>query len=58
MWYCSDFVDQQNRKDPILIKAGLRITQIVFHKKEVVLKKVACLNSTESGAGGFGSTGI
>ena len=39
-----------NSKDPILIKAGQRITQIVFHKKEVVFKKVACLSSTESGA--------
>ena len=47
-----------NSKDPILIKAGQRITQIVFHKKEVVFKKVACLSSTESGAWGFGSTGI
>ena len=48
-----------NSKDPIPIKAGQRTAQIVFHKKEEVLsKKVACLNSTERGTGGFGSTGI
>ena len=46
-------------KDPILIKPGQRIAQIVFHKKvEVVFKKVDCLSSTERGIGGFGSTGI
>ena len=39
-----------NSKDPILIKAGQRISQIVFHKKEeVVFKKVDCLSSTERG---------
>ena len=48
-----------NSKDPILIKVGQRIAQIVFHKKqEVVFKKVDCLSSTEKGAGGFGLTGI
>ena len=48
-----------NSKDPILIKAGQRIAQIVFHKKEeVMFKKVGCLSSSERGAGGFGSTGI
>ena len=48
-----------NSKDPILIKVGQRIAQIVFHKKqEVVFKKVDCLSSTERGAGGFGLTGI
>ena len=48
-----------NSKDPILIKAGQRIVQIVFHKEEeVVFKKVDCLSSTERGAGGFGLTGI
>ena len=46
-----------NSKDPILIKAGQIILQIVFHKKEeVVFKKVDCLSSTERRAGGFGST--
>ena len=46
-------------KDPILIKPGQRIAEIVFHKKvEVVFKKVDCLSSTERGAGGFSSTGI
>ena len=46
-------------KNPILIKAGQRIAQIVLHKKEEVLfQKIDCLNSTERGAGGFGSTGI
>ena len=49
-----------NSKDSILIKAGQRIVQIVFHRKEeVVFKKVACLSSTERrGAGGFGSATI
>ena len=48
-----------NSKDPIIIKPGQRIAQIVFHKKEnVVFKKVDCLGSTERGAGGFGSTRI
>ena len=47
-----------NSKDPILIKTGQRIAQIVFHKKEVVFKKVHCLSSTERGAGGFVSKGI
>ena len=48
-----------NSKDPVLIKAGQRIVQIVFHKKqEVVFEKVDCLSSTERGAGGFGLTGI
>ena len=47
-----------NSNDPILIKPGQRIAQIVFHKKEVVFKNVNCLSSTERGAGGFGSTGI
>ena len=48
-----------NSKDPILIKVGQRIAQIVFHKKqEVVFKKVDCLSSTERGVGGFGLTGI
>ena len=48
-----------NSKDPILIKAGQRIAQIVFHKKEeVMFKNVGCLSSSERGAGGFGSTGI
>ena len=47
-----------NSKDPILIKAGQIILQIVFHKKEeVVFKKVDCLSSTERGAGGFDSAG-
>ena len=44
---------------PFEIKAGQRIAQIVFHKKEeIVFKKVKCLNQTERGAGGFGSTGL
>ena len=44
---------------PFEIKAGQRIAQIVFHKKEeIVFKKVKCLNRTERGAGGFGSTGL
>ena len=48
-----------NSKDPVLIKASQRVAHIVFHKKEeVVLKKSDCLNSTERGTGGFGSTGI
>ena len=48
-----------NSKDPILTKAGQKIAQIVFHKKEeIVSKKVDCLGSTERGAGNFGSTGI
>ena len=48
-----------NGKEPILIKAGQRIAQIVFHKKEeVVFKKVDCLSSIRRGARGFGSTGI
>ena len=49
-----------NSNDPILIKPGQRISEIVFHKKEeeVVFKNVNCLSSTERGAGGFGSTGI
>ena len=38
-----------NSKDPILIKAGQRIAQIVFPtKEEVVFKKVDFLSSTES----------
>ena len=46
-------------KDSILIKAGQRFAQIVFHKREeVVFKKVDCFSSTERGVGGFGSTGI
>ena len=48
-----------NSKDPILIKDGQKIAQIIFHKnQEVVFKKVDCLSSTERGAGGFGLTGI
>ena len=48
-----------NSMEPLVIKAGQRIAQIVFHKKEeVVFKKVDCLNSAERGSGGFGSTGI
>ena len=48
-----------NSKDPILIKAGQRIAQIVFYKKEeVVFKKVDCFISRERGAEGFGSTGV
>ena len=48
-----------NSNDPLLIKPGQRITQIVFYKKEeVVFKKVDCLISVERGAGDFGSTGI
>ena len=44
---------------PFEIKAGQRIEQIVFHKKEeIVFKKVKCLNWTGRGAGGFGSTGL
>ena len=44
---------------PFEIKAGQRIAQIVFHKKEeIVFKKVKCLSRTERGAGGFGSTGL
>ena len=45
--------------EPLVIKAGQRIAQIVFHKKEeVVFKKVDCLSSTERGSEGFGSTEI
>ena len=47
-----------NSNDPILIKPGQRIAQFVFHKKEVVFKKVNCFSSTERGAGGFSSTRI
>ena len=48
-----------NSMEPLVIKAGQRLAQIVFHKKEeVVFKKVDCLNSVERGSGGFGSTGI
>ena len=48
-----------NSKDPILIKAGQRIAQIVFYKKEeVVFKTVDCFSSTERGAEGFGSTRV
>ena len=48
-----------NSSHPLIIKAGQRSAQIVFHKKEeIVIKKVNCLNSTERGVGGFGSTGI
>ena len=48
-----------NSKDPILIKPGQIIAQIVFHKKEVnVFKKVDCFSSTEGGVGGFGLTGL
>ena len=44
---------------PILIKAGQRIAQVAFHKKEeVIFKKANRLNSTLRGVGGFGSTGI
>ena len=44
---------------PMLIKAGQRIAQIAFHKKEeVIFKKVDRLNSILRGVGGFGSTGI
>ena len=45
--------------EPLIIKAGQRLVQIVFHKKEeVVFKKVDCLSSTERGTGGFRSTRI
>ena len=44
---------------PILIKAGQRIAQVAFHKKEeVIFKKANRLNSTLRGVRGFGSTGI
>ena len=43
----------------ILIKAGQRIVQIVFHKKEeAIIKKVDRLNSTVRRVGRFGSTEI
>ena len=45
--------------EPLIIKAGQRLVQIVFHKKEeVVFKKVDCLSSTGKRSGGFGSIGI
>ena len=48
-----------NSKDPILIKPGQRIAQIVFPKKEeLVFKKLDCSCSKERGGGCFGSTGI
>ena len=48
-----------NSEDPILIKDGQRIVQIVFHKKEeVFFTKFGCLSSAERQARGFGSTGI
>ena len=48
-----------NSSDPLIIKAGQRIAQILFHKKEEnVFKKVDYFNLTEKGAVGFGSTGI
>ena len=47
----SDFCGTNDSKDPILIKAGQKTEQIVFHKKEVVVfKKVDCFSSTERGA--------
>ena len=48
-----------NSMEPLVIKAGQRIAQIVFHKKEaVVFKKVDCLRSTETRFGGLGLTDI
>ena len=48
-----------NRSIPFEFNAGQRIAQIVFHKKEeAVFKKVKCLDRTERGTGGFGSTGL
>ena len=59
IYFCFDFDDKQQHEAIIVIKAGQRIAQIVFHKKgEVVLKKVDCLNPAERGTGGFGSTGL
>ena len=44
---------------PMLMKAGQRIAQTVFHKKEeVIFQKVDRLNSILRGVGGFGSTGV
>ena len=48
-----------NSMELLVIKAGQRIAQIVFHKKEeVVFKKVDCLSSTGKRSGGFDSIGI
>ena len=48
-----------NNVELLVIKAGQRTAQIVFHKKEeVVFKKVDRLGSTGKGFGGFGSIGI
>lgn len=44
--------------DPVIIKPGTRLAQIVFHKyAEVNLNEVDNLSETERGTGGFGSTG-
>ena len=48
-----------NSMESLVIKAGQRIAQIFFLKKEeVVFTNIACLSSTKRGSGGFGSTGI
>ena len=47
-----------NSMEPLVVKAGQNIAQIVFHKEQVVFKKVDCLSSTGRRSRGFGLTGI
>ena len=47
--------------EPLFIKEGFRIAQLVIHKKEnVVLKQISAefLDPTQRGSNGFGSTGL
>lgn len=55
---CGVIVYNSSNK-PFIVADGMRIAQLIFAKrKDVEFNEVDFLESTERGAGGFGSTGI
>lgn len=47
-----------NHKETLLLKRGERIAQLILEKASILpLEEVDCLEETERGQGGFGSTG-